>query len=258
MGAVSPLVPSMRGSVGLPHAGMLTDAVELRSDPSLLIFLRDNDRHWGTPRLTQAIHRAAEELHRERPGFPPLVVGDLSASSGGKLQGHRSHRTGRDADLLLFAMSPSGKRQVAQGFVHFGAFGLGVDRRSHRGVRFDVERQWIFLKALLQDKQAEVQWLFVSDWLEASMLRYALARGEDVDLVAKAESVMHQPRDSENHDDHVHMRLACSGEEALAGCQGFVPRWPWQSELPPVASWSDAELLSWILDEGPEPLEATP
>jgi penicillin-insensitive murein endopeptidase len=31
------------------------------------------------------------------------------------------------------------------------------------------------------------------------------------------------------HDDHIHVRTACSPEEEVAGCQNIGPRRPWLS-----------------------------
>ena len=52
------------------------------------------------------------------------MIGDLSGPSGGKIPGHRSHRSGRDADLLYFALTPAGEAVESPGFVRYGADGL--------------------------------------------------------------------------------------------------------------------------------------
>ncbi len=97
-GTPSPLTPSIRGSIGYPHAGMITDAVPIPLKGEGYTLLRKNGVNWGNPRLVSAIRDAAKEVSRARPG-PPLIVGDLAGRWGGESSGHRSHRTGRDADL---------------------------------------------------------------------------------------------------------------------------------------------------------------
>src|SRR5262249_49138519 len=100
-GTPSPLAPAIRGSIGVPHQGMITNAVQLPRKGEGYALLRKNGRNWGNPRLVSAITSAARAVTRARPGGARLMVGDLSARWGGEASGHRSHRTGRDADLLV-------------------------------------------------------------------------------------------------------------------------------------------------------------
>src|SRR4051794_36899605 len=97
-GTPSPLTPAIRGSIGVPHQGMITNAVELPRKGDGYALLRNNGVRWGNPRLVAAIKSAAKAVARARPGGSRLVIGDLSARWGGESSGHRSHRTGRDAD----------------------------------------------------------------------------------------------------------------------------------------------------------------
>ena len=83
LGTPSPLAPQLRGSVGLPHQGVITDAVPLPRSGEGYKLLRKNGVHWGNPRLVAAIQRAARDVARARPG-PPLVIGDLAARFGGE------------------------------------------------------------------------------------------------------------------------------------------------------------------------------
>jgi penicillin-insensitive murein endopeptidase len=246
----SPLAPGLAGSVGLPHRGVLTEGVALsRSGPGYHR-LRSGDICWGNPRIVAAIERAAAEVARQRPGGADLVVADLSAQQGGRIPRHRSHRSGRDVDLLFYALTPDGRSVENPGFVHFGPDGLAhTDRRSPRFVRLDVPRQWVLVRTLLTNPEAHVQWLFVARWLEALLVEYAEALGEPQEIIWRAQKVLHQPSDSANHDDHIHMRLACTPDEAVAGCSGG-PRWSWlPTVVPTKPSIGDDELLRALLLE---------
>lgn len=238
-GVPSPLAPSLGGAVGLPHAGVLTEARELSASGEGYARLRDTEARFGHPRLVGLLERVAAEVERRRPG-PPLLVGDLSARAGGRIPGHRSHRTGRDADLLLYALTPDGRPVRAPGFVRYGPDGLAVTPEG-KFVRLDVERTWLLVRALVRDPEGSVQWVFVARWLEALLVEHALARGEDLDLVWKAENVLLQPGDSAPHADHLHVRIACTPEEAVAGCAGG-PSWPWLPPPPSLPEPSDAEI----------------
>ena len=247
-GTPSPLAPGIHGSIGVPHEGMITDAVLLPRRGEGYGLLRNNARNWGNPRLVTAIERAARQVARARPGGARLMIGDLSARWGGEASGHRSHRTGRDADLLIYVLTPEGKSIESPGFPRFGPDGLArVDKG--RFVRIDLEREWLLVKALVTMPEANVQWLFFARWLEALVIEYARARGEDEELVWYAESVLLQPGDSEAHDDHLHLRIACTPDEAVAGCLGGGPYWPWLPALPQLVTPSDVDLTRAIVGD---------
>lgn len=230
----SPLAPNFLGSVGAPGHGVLSAGIELPMSGPGFRWLRPVGHHYGVPRLVNAIATAAEEVARQRPGGAPLMVGDLSKRFGGRLAGHRSHRSGRDVDLLFYVETPAGESVQSPGFFRFGSDGLAAippDRGAPRYVRLDIAREWLLIKTLLMTPDANVQWMFISAPVEALLTEYARARGEDNDLVWHAENVMLQPGDSLPHDDHVHLRTACTPDEALVGCEGGGPYWPW---LPPL------------------------
>ena len=247
----TPLAPGVGGSVGVPHQGVLTGAVALSKEGNGFRRLRDNGVVWGHPRLVATITHAAAAVAAWRPRSPPLVVGDLSRRHGGEAEGHRSHRTGRDVDLLLYALTPRGIPVTAPGFVRYGADGLAAkaeQKGEPRFYRFDVDRNWLLVRALLLAPDANVQWLFVARWLEALLVEHALARGEDPELVWHAETVLLQPGDSAPHDDHIHARIACLPEEAVAGCLGGGPYWDWLAPLPELLPVPDRDLAAAILD----------
>jgi penicillin-insensitive murein endopeptidase len=238
--------------VGLPHQGVLTGAVALPlRGPGFRVLRSKSPIRWGNPRLVSAIQSAARTVAEESPGAL-LVVGDLSARSGGAQSGHRSHRTGRDADLLLYALTPDGRPVPSPGFLRFGPDGL-AETDDHTFVRLDVPRTWLLVKALVESPEASVQWLFLARWLEALVIEHARARGEDPELVWHAETVLLQPRDSLPHDDHLHLRIACTPEEAVAGCEGG-PTWDWLSPLPSLGDVPEAEMLEAL---GSEPSPGT-
>jgi penicillin-insensitive murein endopeptidase len=231
----SPLTPHCAGSIGTPTHGALSAAVELPMSGPGFRWFNPMGHHYGVPRLVEAVTSAAAEVERLRPGGAPLMVGDLSRRNGGKIPRHASHRTGRDVDLLFYTETTAGEPIPCPGFVNFAPDGLAFvpnDRGGGRYVRLDLARQWLFIKALLNAPQANVQWMFMSSPVEALITDYARARGEDFELVWHAETVMLQPRDALPHDDHLHLRTACTPDEAVSGCEGGGPYWPWLPALP--------------------------
>jgi penicillin-insensitive murein endopeptidase len=231
---------------------VLVDGALVQRDAEGVRWLRGNDRHWGLPRFAAAIERAAAEVARQRPGAS-LYVGDLSApKGGGPLPPHFSHRSGMDADLLFYVRTMDGAPVESSGFVHFGADGLARDEVHRRWLRLDVEREWLLAKALLEDPQARIQWIFVSEVVEALLLEWALARGDAVETIRRAEEVMRQPHPGGVHDDHFHVRTTCSPEEAVEGCEPTGPRRSWLSYDAPKAGDADEDLAALLL----RPLEA--
>lgn len=249
--APSPLAPGLFGSVGVPHSGVQTDGLELPASGEGFVRYRPRGaNHFGRPRLVDALRRIAAEIARADPSAPPIVVGDLSARHGGKIPGHQSHRTGRDVDLLFYYLTPAGARVTAPGFIHVGSDGLAVVPHTGELLRFDVEHQWRLVRALLTAPDLGVQFMFVSRTIEALLVDYAIARGEPLELVLRAQSVMLEPGDSMPHDDHVHLRIACTLEEAFSGCMGGGPHWEWLAPLPRPLEL-DAELHALVAAEPP-------
>ena len=241
----TPLAPGVRGSVGSPTFGLLTEAATLPERGSGFRRLRPwASTHYGTSPLVATLTAVAAQA--AGPDDPPLVVGDMSGPHGGPLPGHHSHRAGRDVDLLFFITTPAGAPVDSPGFVLLGPDGLGRVEPGGEYVRFDLERNWRLVRALLTSPRARPQWLFVVSHLEARLIEYARSLGEPPALVWQAEGVLHQPGDSAPHDDHFHLRIACDPAEEAAGCVNGSPRWPWWSPAPPPADGLDPAFL---LDE---------
>jgi penicillin-insensitive murein endopeptidase len=154
-----------------------------------------------------------------------------------------------DADLLFYTTTLDGAPTPSPGFVHFGAEGLAWDEAHERSVRLDVEREWLLVKSLIEDPDARIEWLFVSDVVAAMLIEWAVARGESATTVDRARAVMLEPHPGGVHDDHVHLRTACSPDEVVSGCVPTGPRRPWlKYELPPAPAEADADLARDLLD----------
>ena len=254
MNTPSPLAPGVGGTVGVPHQGVQTEAVELPVRGHGFERFRPRSSHyWGRQRLVDGIARLGQAISQRFPESAPLVVGDLSARRGGKIPGHNSHRTGRDVDFLFYFTTPAGASVKAPGFIHVGADGLAAVPGSGDYLRLDVVRQWELVKLMVNDAELGVQFVFVSRAVEALLIDYALARGEPLETVWRAQAVMLQPGDSAPHDDHAHVRIACSPEETVAGCSGGGPLWDWLPLPPSADALHDSELARFLADD---PLES--
>jgi penicillin-insensitive murein endopeptidase len=236
-----------------------TESVELPvRGPGFARFRPRGANYSGNPRLVAALTAAAADVAERMPGGAPLSIGDLSARHGGRIAGHNSHRTGRDVDLLWYVTTPAGASVPSPGFIRISSDGLAEVYETKQYLRLDIPRQWLLVKTFLQSPVASVQFMFVSRDVEALLIEYALARGEPLDLIWHAETVMLEPSDSATHDDHLHLRIACSPDEAVNGCEGGGPYWEWLPEQPVLAPL-DATTLAEIAADDPlaAPAETT-
>lgn len=186
--------------------------------------------NWGTEELVGLIVRAARLVHREAPG-PRLYVADLSPRNGGASAWHRSHQSGRDADLHFYALDEKGNPAPAPTFMpQFGIDGwtaaTDAAGKAIPRLQFDVRRNWLLVRALIEDPAAEVQYLFIYDPLKQLLLQHAREIEEPAELIARAEALLHQPGDSLPHDDHLHVRIFCPKSDRVLGCRDRGPlRW---------------------------------
>jgi penicillin-insensitive murein endopeptidase len=233
--AQEPEVPAdVSLSLGDSVRGELRGGVELpRRAPGLLrlSLVASRDTGWGTHALVELLLRTSKVL-QAMPGHTdvPLRVGNLSLRRGGDMRWSHSHRSGRDADLLLYLVDEVNETPVLpDGFVALDAQGrarLGRGKREQR-VRFDAARMWNAVATLLQDGHVQVQHLYLAEPLRQQLLAQARVIGAPEWLVQRARQVISEPAHAGRHDDHLHVRLYCSRADRLAGCSDDGPRWPW-------------------------------
>lgn len=241
-------------SVGTADRGYLHEPVRLDDHGDGYRRLRPGEgTRFGTPTLLGAIQRAAREVADAFPGGHPLRVGDLSNPHGGAHSRHRTHRTGRDADLLFFARDAGGLAVSEGGWLRFD--GLGLATMRNRVFRFDEARNWHLVRTLITDDQARVKWIFCSNELKARLLRYAVRHERSPEAVVRATWVLHQPSHGDAHDDHFHLRVGCGPNERRLGCTEQAPHWPWLSDAARKEDASagvpetDAALVRWLFAE---------
>lgn len=213
---------ALRGGVPLPlvSAGM-------RFNPS-----RSPDARYGTVELVRGLVDAAARVDGDLGGLP-LTINDLSLENGGPIPHHRSHQSGRDVDTLFYQLGPD-----AQPIESVGAFfdpsGAGVDFRDLADpsddvrLRFDVPRNWLFLRALIEDEQAQLQQIYVAEHLRSLLLAHAREQGAPPETIAHFEAMSCQPRYP--HDDHFHFRFFCAADDIAEGCRDSKPMYPWHRE----------------------------
>jgi penicillin-insensitive murein endopeptidase len=213
--------------VGSAQEGRLVDGFEVPVEGPNHRFLNRSAKrgtHHTTLEVGVLLWRSAQSVAKAHPG-PPLLIGDCSLDGGGEVERHRSHRSGRDVDLLFYVADSRGRPAESPGFVPF-------DAKGHCGtegcdLRLDLERNWWLIRTLLVSRRPAVQYVFVSNAIKALLLRWAQARGEHPEVLRRARHVLRQPSDSAAHDDHMHVRTFCSRRDLASGCIDGGTRWRW-------------------------------
>jgi penicillin-insensitive murein endopeptidase len=177
-------------SLGRPNAGALLNG--LQAEASELYRVVDPRHAFGTRETLDYLARALQQVHRTWPDTPPLDLGHISAERGGPLSPHLSHQSGRDVDISFYYST--GARWYA--------------RASEKNL--DLSRTWAFVRALVTE--TDIEMILVDHSIQALLLKYALAHGEDEEWAkslfqgtsgGRLPIVRHAP----GHATHLHLRF---------------------------------------------------
>ncbi|HVW30112.1 MAG TPA: penicillin-insensitive murein endopeptidase [Polyangiaceae bacterium] len=196
-------------SGGYPNDGWQLRGKRLRPSPELHIREASRERVYGHPALVLMLGRSARDVAKAAP-HSVLLVGDLSAKLGGPLSGHRSHQSGRDADVAFYVTDLQGKPVPSTQYVAFDGDGKAKDGRP---LLFDDERNWLLVESWARDRRAGLSHIFVSWPLRDRLLKFARSRPKFAPYVLQATALLKQPEKGEAHDDHFHVRITCPKEE---------------------------------------------
>lgn len=253
------LDPSASTSVGGPNTGFLSGGVPLPSD---IPGLRSNanrpnrDGFYGTVEMVRSLVRAAAVVHAEMPGSE-ATVNDIGLPSGGRIRHHSSHQSGRDVDVLFFLLDRRGRPRPSvgvpldtqgRGWIFNGLANGGDDVR----VRLDARRTWRFIRAMLEDDEANVQRIYVVEHLRSLLLREATRSRAPMATRRRFEETTCQP--GPPHDDHLHFRLFCTPEDMRVGrCTDSAPMYPWRRAQLRTAGLEPAMQVHVRRPRGPRP-----
>jgi murein endopeptidase len=175
-------------SVGFADQGRLINAVHMPKSDAWIC--QRPDLAWGTQETVEALATAFRTVHDRFPDSAPARLSHIGLQDGGYLRPHRSHQSGRDADIALFY-----KGDAAPG------------GRARREKFIDPARNWALLRALIT--RTDVQVILVDRAIQKVLRDYAIAAGEDRQWVErifrpdKRALVQH----ARKHRDHFHVRF---------------------------------------------------
>ncbi len=185
-------------SIGRPGAGRLEDGARLPKRGAGFIH---NGRHpFGTDETVAYLRFAAWMVTQLYPGTAPVVIQDLSATTGGYLPPHKSHRSGRDVDVGWYRTNNTRMKWFKA---------LPADQ-------LDVAKSWTFIETLL--RTGSVKYIFVDRSIQALLYSHALGEGWDRKAL---NSIFQHPTGSRRaiirhvrgHKNHLHVRFRCPPED---------------------------------------------
>lgn len=226
-------------SVRYPWDGQLVRGMAL-GESTFVRHLPENagtGRFYGTWQLVQLLARGARRVASHFPGAR-LTIGELSSKAGGDIDGHRSHESGRDADVGFYMRRSDGSVYTGNyKFVEFDANGRGL--APNGGLRFDAPRNWELVSKLISDDDARVQFIFVARGIRQLLLHTAAKRKASPELIARAGAVMVEPGHGNPHRSHFHVRIYCPPTDRPV-CRDVAPFWGWYPGTPAAAQIASA------------------
>lgn len=176
-------------SIGEPHRGALFNGVQM--PPSRYWEVVDPELAWATDHVIAELSRSIEQVNRQHPNTPPLYIGDMSKQRGGYLRPHRSHQSGRDADVGYYYKTGP-------------AWYVPADAQN-----LDCGRTWTLLLALLTG--GDVEYLFIDRSValllqdHATSIGYGQAAIDQLFVGTRRQRpvIRHTP----GHRTHFHVRL---------------------------------------------------
>jgi murein endopeptidase len=163
--------------------------------------LRRPTRAYGEPHVIEHLRSTIAVVRALYPDVHTLAIGDISAAKGGKLDNHKSHRTGLDVDVgFYFTKVPDGY----------------PDRFVAANKDLDIEATWALLTAFARTTQTEdgVEVIFLDYAVQKRLYEWARGRGTpDGDLAELfqyprgKDSMNGLARHWPNHADHLHVRF---------------------------------------------------
>ena len=221
-------------SCGSVNRGSLSDAAELPINGRGYLIPKPwirRGRRFGTKEMIHLIQRSAAYVDNLLPGGN-LGVADISAEKGGAIGLHKSHQSGRDVDLIFYALDTKGHPFKPDSYMaYYGPHGQSIHAKAPhfsttiRRRYFDLPRNWALVRALITDHSTEVSHIFVSAQVRGWLLQYAKSRRESKTLIRKANRILRPDKLKNLHNDHFHVRITCSKNDiALGQCtNGYRP-----------------------------------
>jgi LysM repeat protein len=187
-------------SVGRPSRGRISSSLQLPENPALYTRLRPEEAY-ASSHMIDTLQVAIGRWRRDSGYAGKLVIAALSKKGGGRLSPHKSHQSGRDADIRMPVKS-------------------GVKGSLAKNISdVDWKATWGLVRALLET--GEIQYIFLSYDRQKHLYRAAKKAGASKD---ELEKWIQYPRPNRTnngvvrhaagHTSHIHVRVFCGPKES--------------------------------------------
>ncbi|MFV8748985.1 penicillin-insensitive murein endopeptidase [Nannocystaceae bacterium ST9] len=190
-------------SIGFPGSGSVVGAMPMVDGPGREL-KHTPWKGWATTVTVATLDMILREWARRYPTEQPILVGNMSAREGGRLEPHSSHQSGRDVDLS-YPQNWDRKEEL--------------NWRTMNSTNLNRELTWELLELLRESGGIEA--IFIDSKLQKLLYDHAIStqRHTKVEL----EEWMEYPRPPgsgspiiqhvRGHEDHIHVRFKCTDGE---------------------------------------------
>lgn len=190
-------------SIGFPGSGSVIGAMPMVDGPGREL-KHTPWKGWGTSITVATLDAILREWARRYPTEQPILVGNMAARDGGRLEPHSSHQSGRDVDLS-YPQNWDRKEEL--------------NWRKMNSDNLNRELTWALLDILRES--GGVEGIFIDSKLQKLLYDHAIStqRYTKVEL----EEWMEYPRAPgsgtpliqhvRGHEDHIHVRIKCTDGE---------------------------------------------
>lgn len=187
-------------SVGSPNSGRVSNSTQLPDNPALYTRLRPEEAY-ASSHTIRNLQLAVARWRRDTGYAGKLVIAALSKKGGGRIKPHKSHQSGRDADIRM-PVKKGTKGSLAQ-----------------NASQVDWDATWGLVRALLETGQ--IQYIFLSYDRQPYLYKAAKRAGaskEQLDAWIQYPRKNHTNngvvRHAKGHTAHIHVRFHCGPNES--------------------------------------------
>ncbi len=209
-------------STGEPNRAALRDAAELpKKGWGYKVANPDRKTNFGTDEMVFGLMLQGAEMAERYGTDGTFHVYDIGHKEGGKLSPHISHQGGRDVDLGFYICDDKGRSQ--------GNRIVDIDKEGKAksgNLRFDLERNWTFVCTMIDNPYfgENIRFIILAEWVQDLLTKYARDRMLKSRIPAEREYLEKHLKLAEkyfttknDHDNHYHLRLKCTREDAKEG-----------------------------------------
>ncbi|MBL8943655.1 MAG: penicillin-insensitive murein endopeptidase [Myxococcales bacterium] len=187
-------------SIGYPSDGSLAGAIPMVEGPGRRI-LAIGWKTWGKDTSIAMLDRVLDRWAERGSNVQPILVGNIANRTGGRLEPHSTHQSGRDVDL---------------GYPQKLAAGAELNWQEMTAANLDAAETWALL--FLLGETGAVEEIYIDREIQKLLHEHAL--GQELLSKSALSKWMEYPRPTgtagtlithvAGHTDHMHVRWSCT------------------------------------------------